>query len=158
VLLLAACYDAGSQEPAPGSAAPAADAMPRVRVSVGMHVFDAEVADTPERKSRGLGGHAPLGPGEGMVFAYERPGLYAFWMKGMTFDIDIVWIHGDRVVGISHDVPYEWDSARPPVYRPPEPADLILELGAGVARSKGLQIGDPVRVEPKLRGGTDAAS
>lgn len=157
VLLLPACPGASNQEATAESAdsesagAPSDAALPRARISVGMHVFDAEVADTPERKSRGLAGHEPLGPDEGMVFAYDRAGLYAFWMKGMTFDIDIVWIHADRVVGISHDVPFETPTGRPPIYRPPEPADLILELAAGVARDKGLQIGDPVTVEPRLR-------
>ncbi|MDJ0787143.1 MAG: DUF192 domain-containing protein [Myxococcota bacterium] len=152
---LLACTDATdatgpSPQPEPPEAA--VDELPRQKMSVGMHVFDVEVADTPARKSRGLGGHAPLGPNEGMVFPYERPGLYSFWMKDMLFDIDIVWIHGDRVVGITENVPHAPETKRPPIYRPPEPSDLILELAAGTAAAKGLTPGMPVSISPDPRG------
>lgn len=167
LLLLLACNEAASDrlggasgeatpadrgeavEPAPE---PTQGALPRARISVGIHVFDVEIADTDERKARGLGGHAPLQPAQGMIFAYERAGLYGYWMQDMRFDIDIIWIRGDRVVGVEHEVPHQPSAGRPPIYRPPEPVDLVLEVAAGVARSKGIGPGDPVAVEPEVRG------
>ena len=141
VLLLAlACERAG----APAAPA-AASAAPRARVTIGVHVVDAEVADTPERRQRGLSGRPALGASEGMLFPYPEPGLHGFWMPDMHFDIDIVWIRAGRIVDVSANV----SRAEPRVvHRPREPADLVLELPAGTAERRGFRVGDAVHVEP----------
>lgn len=144
VLLALAC---GRAEPA----APAApDVPPRARVTIGIHVIDAEIADTPARKQRGLSGRASLPNGQGMLFAYEEPGLHGFWMPDMHFDIDILWMRAGRIVHIESDVPHA--ASEPlPVYRPREPADLVLELPAGTARRLGFGVGDAVQIEGLAR-------
>ena len=109
-----------------------------------MHVIDAEVADTPARRERGLSGRAALAEGEGMLFPYAEPDRYGFWMPDMRFDIDILWIRAGRIVHVEPDVSKD-DPQR--VYRPGEPADLVLELPAGTARRRGFQVGDAVRVD-----------
>lgn len=122
------------------------DAAPRARVTIGIHVIDAEIADTPARKQRGLSGRASLPAGQGMLFVYEEPGLHGFWMPDMHFDIDILWIRAGRIVYIEADVPHA--ASEPlPVYRPREPADLVLELPAGTARRLGWRVGDAVQIE-----------
>jgi len=81
-----------------------------------------------------------------MLFVYDRPDLYGFWMKGMRFDIDIVWIHDGHIVGIAHRVPH--DVSPPlPTYHPPEPVDSVLEVAAGSAEARGWRRGDRVRVD-----------
>jgi hypothetical protein len=128
-------------------AAPAAsDAAPRARVTIGVHVIDAEVADTPARQQRGLSGRPTLPAGQGLLFVYEEPDLRGFWMPDMHFDIDIVWIREGQIVHVESDVPHVVPGALP-VYRPPEPADLVLEVAAGTARRLGWQVGDAVEVE-----------
>src|SRR3712207_1680301 len=57
-----------------------------------------EVADEPAETARGLGYRAGLEPGKGMLFVYEAASERSFWMKGMRFCLDIVWIEGGRVV------------------------------------------------------------
>jgi uncharacterized membrane protein (UPF0127 family) len=85
-----------------------------------------------------------------MVFPYARAGQHGFWMYQMHFDIDIVWIRDDRIVdvtpGARHDPPGEL-----PVYRPREPADLVLEVPSGTAERLGWKIGDRVTVDPPVR-------
>jgi len=136
LLLLLGCPRA---EPEPAAEAPA----PRARVSIGVHVIDAEVADTPERKQRGLSGRRVLPDGEGMLFPYASADLHGFWMPDMHFDIDILWIRGGRIVHVeprvSKDEPLR-------VRRPSEPADLVLELPAGTAERRGFRVGDAVSV------------
>jgi hypothetical protein len=127
--------------------APGEPAAPRARVTIGVHVIDAEVADTPARKQRGLSGRPSLADGQGMLFPYQEPGLHAFWMPDMHFDIDILWIRTGRIVDVAADV--SKDDARA-VYRPREPADLVLELPAGTAKRRGFRVGDAVQV-----GGSD---
>src|SRR5438094_9545272 len=55
-----------------------------------------EVARTDAEREKGLGGHAPLGQYDGMLFIFDQPAPYAFWMKGMTFPLDMLWIDGGK--------------------------------------------------------------
>ena len=141
LLLLAWLLALGCERSEP--AAPAEPAAPRARVTIGVYVIDAEVADTPARKQRGLSGRPSLADGQGMLFPYTEPGLHAFWMPDMHFDIDILWIRAGRIVDVAADV--SKDDARA-VYRPSEPADLVLELPAGTAKRRGFRVGDAVQV------------
>ena len=142
-ILLLALACAGERE-SPASAYPTAE------VTIGIHRVQVEVADTPERRSRGLSGRASLAEGRGMIFPYARADRHGFWMYDMHFDIDIVWIRDDRIVDVTprarHDPPGEL-----PVYRPREPADLVLEVPAGTAERLGWKIGDEVSVDPPVR-------
>jgi uncharacterized membrane protein (UPF0127 family) len=128
---------------------PATSAYPTAEVTIGFHRIQAEVADTPDRRARGLSGRAGLAEGRGMIFPYARAEQYGFWMFEMNFDIDIVWIRGDRIVDVTararHDPPGEL-----PVYRPRKPADLVLEVPAGTAERLGWRIGDRATVEPAV--------
>jgi hypothetical protein len=121
-------------------------AYPTAEVAIGIHRIEVEVADTPERRSRGLSGRSRLAEGRGMVFPYARAERYGFWMQGMHFDIDIVWIRGDRIVDVSSRVPHD-PPGELPVYRPREPADLVLEVPSGTAEGLGWRIGDRVTVD-----------
>jgi len=144
LLLALAC--AGEEE----SASPP---YPTAEVAIGIHRIEVEVADTPERRSRGLSGRSRLAEGRGMVFPYARAERYGFWMQGMRFDIDIVWIRGDRIVDVSSRVPCD-PPGELPVYRPREPADLVLEVPSGTAERLGWRIGDRVTMAPPPRSAT----
>jgi uncharacterized protein len=137
LLLLALGCERG--EPPPQGPPPPAHA----RVTIGVYVIDAEVADTPERKQRGLSGRASLADGRGMLFQYDTPGRYGFWMPDMHFDIDILWIRAGRIVHVEPNVSKD-DAQR--IYRPSAEADLVLELPAGTAAQRGFQVGDAVDV------------
>jgi hypothetical protein len=110
---------------------------------------NVELARTEPQRARGLGGHAPLGEREGMLFIFDQPGLYAFWMKGMTFPLDIMWIEDDRVVHLEVDLPPPGPGSRDadlPVYGPRNPAHLVLEVHAGFAKKHGVGIGTLVEI------------
>jgi len=107
----------------------------------------AEVADTPDRRRQGLSGRESLAKAHGMLFPYPRPDRYAFWMKGMRFDLDILWARSGRIVHIQRRAPHRVTDPLP-IYRPREPADLVLEVPAGTATRLRWRVGDPVVVEP----------
>ncbi len=143
----------------PGTA-PALDDSPplqeRTTVTIGGHPIRAEVAREADEHARGLGGRDGLAPGTGMVFPYGAPRRPEFWMKGMRFDIDIVWIRGGRIVDLSTFVPAP--RARPPsamdtlpTFSPREPIDAVLEVVAGTVQARGWKIGDAVAFDPPLR-------
>ena len=122
---------------------------PRAQVTVGMHHVQVDVADTPERKSRGLSGRTGLAEDRGMLFPYARADQHGFWMFDMHFDIDIVWIRDGRVVDVTHGAAHD-PPGDLPIHRPSEPADLVLEVPAGTAAQLGWRAGDPVQVKPPI--------
>ena len=50
------------------------------------------VADTPQERAVGLSGYAGLPENVGMLFVFPEPRQPSFWMKGMEFSLDLVWI------------------------------------------------------------------
>ena len=104
------------------------------------------MADTPEKQSKGLGYRDSLAWGNGMYFPYAHAGIYSFWMRGMRFAIDIVWIRGGRIVDISRDVPFV-PGENGPTIRPREATDAVFEVPAGYASASGWRIGDRVKLD-----------
>ena len=101
-----------------------------------------EIADDQAEQTKGLGGRACLSKNAGMLFSFDRPGNYSFWMKGMRFNIDIVWLDTDRrVVGVKRNLS---PASYPKTYDSPKPAQYVLELPAGQAAELGLKEGASV--------------
>jgi uncharacterized membrane protein (UPF0127 family) len=119
-----------------------------MRVSFPGHavVLVAEVADTREKRTRGLGGRDHLPDGRGMLFVFDKTTRAGFWMKGMRFAIDILWFDDDlRLVSIAHDATPE---SYPGVFRPKRPARYVLEVPAGFVSRNQVELGDIIRLSP----------
>lgn len=104
-----------------------------------------EVADSAEERRVGLSEHVSLAPDRGMLFLFDEPGAYAFWMKDMDFSIDIIWLNGETIVGIEPNVPVPTPGVGTgdlPIYEPEFPTDRVLEVNAGLAAAHGLAPGD----------------
>jgi len=127
----------------------------KVEVRVRNQIIIAETVADEASRARGLAGHAPLGINEGMLFRFDEPGIYPFWMKGMTFPIDIVWISGNSVAGFEEWVPVEAGvpDDKLKLYVPPAPVDKVLELAAGRVRILRAEAGDSVYVRPLVKKG-----
>lgn len=107
-------------------------------IKVGETYFNVEIADTPEKRTRGLSNKQSLGTNEGLLFVFEEPGIHGFWMKDMLFSIDIIWINREKtVVQVTKDVTPE---SYPEIFYPSEPALFVLEVEAN--QSASIQIGD----------------
>src|SRR3954468_18474194 len=61
-------------------------------LKIGDTVVEAEIADTGDLRGRGLGFRDGLKPGHGMIFIFDDASPRSFWMKGMRFCLDIIWI------------------------------------------------------------------
>ncbi len=108
-----------------------------------------EIPQNSEAQARGLGHRDSLAWDHGMLFVYPDARFLGFWMKGMRFDIDMVWILDGRIVQISHRVPHVESPGGPwPGIRPDSLADQVLEVPAGYAASHRWRTGDRVQVEP----------
>jgi uncharacterized membrane protein (UPF0127 family) len=116
------------------------DEQPDAWMTIGSQRVALELALTRDQQAIGLGRRDSLDWDHGMLFSYDQPGFHRFWMKDMRFDIDIVWIRGDRVVDISHRVPHV-PGGNGPTVRPRELADRVLEVPAGYAQAHGWHAG-----------------
>jgi hypothetical protein len=117
-------------------------------IEIGDLKINAEVADTGALRERGLGYRGGLNPGAGMLFVYEEPGPRSFWMKGMQFCLDIIWIESGQIVGAAESAcPVEGAAdADLPRYRSPVPVRYVLEMPAGWMAENGFGAGTPVTI------------
>lgn len=115
-------------------------------VTVAVHGISipAEVADTDELRGRGLSGRKTLAEGSGMLFVFPLPSRPGFWMRGMNFPLDFIWIAGGRVSEITADVLPTTGAGRLTVYRPQSPVTAVLEVPAGFSLRRGISVGDSI--------------
>jgi hypothetical protein len=99
-------------------------------VQIGTGEYALERADTYAKREKGLGGRESMCAECGMLFIFETPGQYAFWMKDMRFSLDIIWLSGETVVFVAHDVSPDFSG----IIEPPVSADRVIELNAGAAK------------------------
>lgn len=111
---------------------------------------NTEVVDTASKRKQGLGGRQSLASDSGMLFVFEKPDIYKFWMKGLTFPLDLIWIRDQKVVDIIKNatppMPGQNDETLP-LYAPNQPIDKVLEVNAGFVDQNGVKVGDTVIIQ-----------
>ena len=113
------------------------------KVILGGKEFSVEVLDTKPLLEKGLSGHKPLNSDEGMLFIFQKPDSYGFWMKDMLFPIDIIWMDANwKIVYINKSLRPE---TYPKIFYPDAPSLYVLEISEGEAQTLGLKIGDTVK-------------
>lgn len=115
-------------------------------LTIGSTNFRVEIADNPALRQQGLSGRESLPENAGMLFLFPVPAVQRFWMKGMRFPLDIIWIKNKEVVGITIGAEPE---AGPnyTIYSSPEPVDKVLELNAGSVQRFGIKVGSEVKLQ-----------
>jgi uncharacterized membrane protein (UPF0127 family) len=113
------------------------------KVIVGGKTYTVEVVETKYLLEKGLSGHKPLLASEGMFFVFQTPQKYGFWMKDMTFPIDIIWL--DQNFKISHIENNVKPETYPKVFYPETDSKYVLELQAGQSEISNFKIGDFVQ-------------
>ncbi len=109
--------------------------------------IQAEIADTTEKRAKGLMYRDSLAKDRGMLFTFAEPQLWTFWMKNTRIPLDIIWMDGKkRIVHIEHNVPTcsRTDDGCPQ-YQPNDNAMYVLELAAGAADTLKLQRGSVLK-------------
>jgi hypothetical protein len=112
-------------------------------VQIGGQNVKVDLALTALAQEQGLSGRMSLAENQGMLFVFDTPGKYDFWMKDMNFPIDMIWLGEDmHIVYIKKD-------ARPELYPEtygPSASDgnvkYVLEVSDGFADKNNLKVGD----------------
>lgn len=117
-----------------------------VAVEVGGRRFETELAVSDAKKTLGLTLYddTDFSTNEAMLFLFDHPSTYAFWMKDMKFPIDIIWLKDNTVVDIDSDVPVPKEAGEPPRYHPSVPINRVLEVRAGEAAN--IHVNDSINI------------
>jgi uncharacterized membrane protein (UPF0127 family) len=106
---------------------------------------------TQEGFKEGLDIKNNLKENEAMLFYFQQPGKYPFWMHGMKFPIDIIWIDGSkRVIHIEHDLQPCITDLACASYSPDKDALYVLEVAAGFSQRHNVTIGTKVDFQLKV--------
>jgi uncharacterized membrane protein (UPF0127 family) len=116
-------------------------------VKINGQVFYVDVAKTEYQKEIGLGIYDRLPEKRGMVFPYSTAGRYDFWMKGMKFPIDIIYIKDDRIVETYNNLPNPKSGSEAPILvRPHQDINYVLEINAGLSDKYNIKPGDKIEM------------
>jgi len=104
----------------------------------------AEVVRSGALQQQGLSGRETLSDTEGMLFVFAQEARYSFWMKGMKFSLDIIWIAHD---GTIVDIKEQQRPCEAPCESlvPAKKALYVLEVTAGFAERHNITVGSKVR-------------
>jgi uncharacterized membrane protein (UPF0127 family) len=102
----------------------------------------AEAVKSKEKIEKGLSGRRSIATGRGMLFQMPSDEIQHFWMKGMQFSIDIIWIENGRIISCEKNI----QPSDPRIFASPGKAGYVLEVPAGFCDENGVKINDQVRI------------
>ncbi len=116
-------------------------------VRINNYEFKLQIAKTAKEQEIGLSKYEDLSKNLGMIFPFERPDYYSFWMKQMKFPIDIIYIKDGKIVTIYKNVkPPKSGNESLLIYKPKEPANMVLEINAGLSDKYKFKEGDKISI------------
>lgn len=119
---------------------------PAVQTAIGKEKFTLLHAKTPEQRSLGLGAVPELPKNYGMMF--EGRGRMGFWMKGMSYPIDMIWLDEKHtIIHMEHDVPPSSYPRKVFSNPPSTDARFVVEIGAGESKRLGIKSGDQISLK-----------
>jgi uncharacterized membrane protein (UPF0127 family) len=75
-----------------------------------------------------------------MLFVFPEDGRYSFWMKDMTYAIDVLWLSKEGQ--IVYAIPGLAPESYPKTFTSDTPARYVLELRAGFMDLHNVSVGD----------------
>lgn len=117
------------------------------QVAINNHIFNLEIAKTEKEREIGLAKYKNIPQNFGMLFLFEKPDYYSFWMKNMKFPIDIIFIRNNKIVTIFKNVsPPKSNGEFFPIYRTQKLSDTVLEINAGLSDKYNFQENGSVNI------------
>jgi len=101
--------------------------------------FEVEIVKTQAEKAKGLMFRKSLEEDKGMLFVFDKEGIYSFWMKNTLIPLDIIWINSNKeVVYIEHNAqPCEEICGS---LSPSKNSKYVLEINGGIAERLNMNI------------------
>ena len=111
--------------------------LPRTELHAGMYRISAQLAAAPREREIGLMYRKQMPEHEGMLFAFEVPGVQCFWMKNTLLPLTAAFVADDgTIVNLADMQPQTEDS-----HCSAKPVRFVLEMNQGWFAKKGLKSG-----------------
>jgi uncharacterized membrane protein (UPF0127 family) len=144
LLMVSSCTaDTSTSKPAP----PNDMHFDSVNVTIKGKPFSLEIADTDEKRERGLMYRSSMPADHGMIFLFDTADKYSFWMKNTLIPLDIIFLDADgKVIDIEPRKPLDETGMGPK-----QPAKFVIELNGGTSNTIGLSKGDQIDLPNLLK-------
>jgi uncharacterized protein len=119
--------------------------LPEIRLSAGMHLIRAEVADTFDSRMQGLMHRRSLPPNGGMLFIFEQAEIHCMWMKNTLIPLSVAFLdERGAIINIADMQPHSEQS-----HCAARPARFALEMSGGWFEERGIGPGARLRGLPE---------
>jgi uncharacterized membrane protein (UPF0127 family) len=118
--------------------------LPRIKLSAGMHLIDAQLAQTPDQRTIGLMFRKDMPQHEGMLFVFEQPSSLCFWMKNTLLPLTAAFVADDGIiVNLADMKPQTTDT-----HCATKPVRYVLEMNQGWFAKRGIKAGSKLGGPP----------
>jgi len=109
----------------------------RTKLGAGMHLIDAQLAQTPEQRQMGLMWRKDLPQSEGMLFVFEQATVQCFWMRNTLTALTAAFVEDDGTIVNLEDMKPQSDDS----HCSSKPVRFVLEMNQGWFKKRGIQAG-----------------
>ena len=103
-----------------------------------------DVADDKCKIELGLSGTKEIKNSQGMLFVFDKIGNYGFWMKGMNYSIDVLWVDDDlSIIGIEKNLNPD---TYPNIFGQKYLFKYVVELPSGFSDENNIVVGNKISV------------
>lgn len=118
--------------------------LPAETLNVRFFQITAEIAKTPNQRTKGLMGRQSLPPSHGMLFVFEQAEQQCFWMRNTPLPLTIAFIADDgKIVNFADMTPFSEQA-----HCSAQPVRYALEMEQGWFKKRGVLVGDPITGGP----------
>jgi len=117
--------------------------LPRARIQAGMHIIDAQVAQTPAQMEIGLMHRKSMPTNEGMLFVFPDKQERCFWMKNTLMPLTIAFLADDGTLLQTEDM----QAGSLASHCSKQPVRYALEMNLGWFKQRGLQPGTRLQIK-----------
>jgi uncharacterized membrane protein (UPF0127 family) len=111
--------------------------LPVIKLTAGIHLIEAEVADNPARRAQGLMYRERMAVQHGMVFVFDEKGVQCMWMRNTLIALSVAFIAEDgSIVNIEDMKPRTEES-----HCAKRPVRYALEMNQGWFAARGIKPG-----------------
>jgi uncharacterized membrane protein (UPF0127 family) len=112
--------------------------LPTTRLTAGIHLITAEVAQDNASRMRGLMFREQLPPNGGMLFVFESKGVQCMWMRNTLIPLSVAFIEDDgTIVNIEEMKPRDETTQ----HCSNKPVRYALEMSKGWFAQRGIKAG-----------------
>ncbi len=118
--------------------------LPRLTLSAGMHLIQAQVAATEEQRATGLMFRQDMPANEGMLFIFEQPSIQCFWMRNTLLPLTAAFVADDgSIVNLADMQPQTLQS-----HCSTKPVRYVLEMHQGWFAKRNIKAGSQLSGPP----------